>query len=219
MELILPIYSSFPRFRTNIEWELGRAICEGFEDMTKLLVKNITFEHKWGTLPDPFLYKHMCLFAYRGDAEYYRANYASGEYSEEASNDKRHICKSGRSILACAIWGGNISMAKAMLHDREIDVNAGSPGFSPIWDAVRTGSVDAVDLLLKSYRFKLRYGEGTALLNLAKEKGLSDITELFQKEAARDPTNLAFKKGIEDWTVQDFSGIPAFRRGPSLFAL
>jgi hypothetical protein len=219
LRLILPIYSTFPRFRTPIEWELGRAICEGSEDMTKLLVKNITLEHKWGTRPDPLLYKHMCLFAYRGDAEYFRANLASRVPREEHHpSDIYHICKSGRSILACAIWGGNIPMAKAILDDEAIDVNAGSPGFSPIWDAVRTRSVDAVDLLFSSYLLKLRYGEGTALLNLAKEKGLSEITEWFQEAAAMDPRNLAFKKGIEDWTVQDFSGRLAVRRRKVPFA-
>jgi hypothetical protein len=196
MELILPIYSSFPQFRTNIEWELGRAICEGSEDKTKLLVKNITFEHVWATNPGPLLDKHMCVFAYRGDAENFPRE---GHYLREI----RHICKSGRSILACAIWGGNIPMAKAILNHEAIDVNRGSPGFSPIWDAVRTGSVEAVGLLFSSRLLKLRYGEGTALLALAEEKGHSEITEWFQEAANRSLNNLLFAQDIEDWTFQN----------------
>tara|TARA_R110002003_G_scaffold56_2_gene5042 strand:+ start:328 stop:963 length:636 start_codon:yes stop_codon:yes gene_type:complete len=204
MEIILPIYWNWnsPGSWTNIEWALGRAICEGFEDMIKLLVEYSTFEHQWGSISKPFLDEYMCLFAYRGNAEYYRANYAGGEYRAD-NRDMYHMCKSGRSLLACAIWGGNISMAIPMLNDRLIDVNAGSPGVSPIWDAVRTGSVEAVGFLFSSRLLKLRYGEGTALLALAKEKGNSELTELFQRAKLMNCKNLLFAEGIEDWTVQN----------------
>jgi len=85
-----------------------------------------------------------------------------------------HICQSGRSLAACAIWGGQMEMLKLLLQDPTFDPNIGAKGHTPIEEALAESNASALELLLASGRVFLEADLRIKLESMAEAAGFGE---------------------------------------------
>jgi hypothetical protein len=150
---------------------ISLAVCKGQERMLELFVRtgDWTLGHEIKsssiyTLP-------ICYIAYFSrDTEYLENLFVA-----ENTNKFQHVCACGRNLLACAVWGRNMTAINIMLNSGLVDVNGGGGTVTPIQEAVRTGNGPAFELILSSNQVCLTSVERTALYAEARSLGHIDI--------------------------------------------
>ena len=178
MAMLLQTYHTFSFEWLGLHLALNNAICHGSEEMVELLLASPELK-LFSTVDMGYKRSTVCHWAYRSRSYSDRNPNIIDFYAElPATSELKHICKSGRSLLACAIWGNNTTMSEHLLADDRIDVNAGAAKMTPIWEAVRRGRTQAVRKLLDSNELEWEAGERVALIELAAYSGNQVITDI-----------------------------------------
>jgi len=185
MELFLEANRSFTKSAQNIQLALSEAICMGLEDMIELLIADSEAAHYF-SLKSATYKGALCHWAHRSFTEFHVELDFLGTTSD---SDVNHLCKSGRTLLACAIWGNNETVLRALLCDGRIKVNAGGSQMTPIWEAVRTGNTYAVNELVsrtnrldsggrfRANSVEFKPGEISALISFAMRSDRMDTVD------------------------------------------
>jgi hypothetical protein len=113
----------------------------------------------------------ICYAIYRGDSIKVR------RYLKQTDGD-HHVCRSGRNLIAFAIWRGQMDMVQWMVEEGLVDVNTGSPNHTPIREAVTTQNLEALIILLNCGRLRLSYDEREALWTEAEATGFEEGVQL-----------------------------------------
>ncbi|KAH7080582.1 hypothetical protein BKA63DRAFT_247566 [Paraphoma chrysanthemicola] len=206
VSLILPTLCGHRQLRDVVEDELGRAICEGDRVLDSVLCDRKDFRINWPAYLTGKSSKRICLLAYKGDADC--LDFARG--LDVYNTAIHHVCKSGRTLLECAIWGDNLLMARGLLFYDGAKFDSGSTGTSLIWQVVEKGWLSVVRLMFCTNEVMLRDGEGVALQLRSRELGHDKINKLLDEVTAYNLTNRAFSSDIKDWRLEEQRHVPFY---------
>jgi hypothetical protein len=116
------------------------------------------------------------------------------------SNHRNHICQSGNSPIACALWSGHMDVVQTLMDDRRIRTDAGEPGYTPIEEAIAQKNRHGLQMLLWSGRLFLKPAEQEKLILHAKAIGFAGAVPLIEtwnevSQACQRPRVSTKKKG------------------------
>lgn len=125
----------------------------------------------------------ICDAVYRGELEHFRRPKFMLPSHEKTLDmlpeHYKHVCKSGRNVLACAIWAKNNSAFEALLADSLFWENMDAKGCSRIvQEAVRVQDANALRRLKASARFTLEHEKILRLVQFAKDQGFHDAIDI-----------------------------------------
>jgi hypothetical protein len=170
---------------------LAYSTCKGEDGMITMLHKihkdNITFGYdlrreqvRNGRLYPP------CYAVYLGGVDTTRETLVGGRKHDKNLYDPNrfvfrrekitHICISGRSLLACAIWADNSEMLELLLNEAQIG-RLRIEYHTAVREAIRKGNLPALGTLLAS-RGTLQSHEKVELAMLAQTSGFEDAVPL-----------------------------------------
>lgn len=138
---------------------LGLALCTGADDILEVLDDNhfqsSTYRERLS----------ICEYVYRGELEIVKAAIGKNDKDRKA----KHICQSGRSLLACAVRGGSVDMVEYLLQDPNVEVNAGSHGRTGLWEAVKCDQEILLRLMISNAKLEIDKLEKEELIDFATE--------------------------------------------------
>jgi hypothetical protein len=76
------------------------------------------------------------------------------------SDQRGHVCQSGRRPLTCAIWSGNMDVVEVLLDDYHVFTDFEEEGHTPIEEAIAQKSIGTLKLLHPSGRVWLHLDRG-----------------------------------------------------------
>lgn len=156
------------------------AVCKGNQRIVEMLLPHADQPVLSDPYPPTFA---ICDLLYRGDLARTSRLTSSVPFVERigslSSQHYAHICQSGRNILACAIWAGNMSAVKAVLADERSTVMRND--YFTITEALRAPDETALKLLLDPGQFAWTLAKKTRLEKFAAERGLIDIVPLLSQ--------------------------------------
>jgi hypothetical protein len=156
----MPNFSSDHLFQHQCHGEpiiynlVSYALCNGNERAVKILGRT--------ALPRTYGGDPICHVIEIGDTV------MVGEVLREHSEQSLHICQSGRNPVAFSIWRDKPYMARDLLLQHRIDPNTGSPGHTPVEEAIARKSIVALDILLQSRKIRLRPDQKDNFVSQAK---------------------------------------------------
>jgi hypothetical protein len=156
----MPNFSSDHLFQHQCHGEpiiynlVSYALCNGNERAVKILGRT--------ALPRTYGGDPICHVIEIGDTV------MVGEVLREHSEQSLHICQSGRNPVAFSIWRDKPYMARDLLLQHRVDPNTGSPGHTPVEEAIARKSIVALDILLQSRKIRLRPDQKDNFVSQAK---------------------------------------------------
>jgi hypothetical protein len=155
---------------------LALAICKGHQRMTDQLQQFDLSLHKTLAPRD----MSICSFVYKGSVQIVEGLMAQAVleisdpeiWEESPRTQLRHVCQSGRGLLACAVWGGNTDMIRLLSSCDLLDL--GSPEHHPVEEALTSNNTTALRLMLYSGKVVLGKREQEDFVQLATSLEMRD---------------------------------------------
>jgi hypothetical protein len=139
---------------------MALAVCKGNEEILRILRDSGEVEPFRGQPEEP---STICLAIYYGDFGVVRS------YLDRARMDSdllRHVCQSGRGLLACAVWAGHLDILKLLIGHGDIVRDLGR--LSPAEEAVKRRETPVLEAMLNALGFCLNAGERGRLITYAR---------------------------------------------------
>jgi hypothetical protein len=155
---------------------MALAVCLGHERMIEIL-----YPFTNSVLPrrDLSLSSSVCDAIYSRDTSRIRMLIGSNELI--AASFANHICRSGRSVLACAIWGGHFDMVRYLIKEVRVNPTTGSPDHTPVKEALTMHDLIALDLVLSTCKELSIPQDRDELLLYAQEIGFEEAIPILEK--------------------------------------
>ncbi len=165
-----------PSGKTFVYTALGLAICQNRE---KIIEQRNGIFSKDSPPLSMFLIA-PCEVAFSGNEYHIQVMKKVSKSPALPRSFCRHICFSGRNLLACAVWGENKEMIQYLFSIGEWG-SFGEPfERSAVWEAIRKGDAESLKLFLQGRKWVREYEQ--RMNSFALELGNDEIIQLVENE-------------------------------------
>ncbi|KAH8727678.1 hypothetical protein GQ44DRAFT_770237 [Phaeosphaeriaceae sp. PMI808] len=162
VELVKLLWST-GRINDGLLHLYSRAICKGHEEIVQTFNNPGMREITTRLLDSSSANMDACLVAFAGSPHAMQKCISHARSTQSPA----HMCESGRSPIACAVWGCNMDTFRSLLIENFWGINLGTKHITPIWEATRSENREALERLINTRRVLVGPREKEELLKLA----------------------------------------------------